>query len=151
MTRILSRSVPAALIVPVLLSVAALSGCNPYREGGSESSTDTNVYVSTSDSPKTIIVRDTRDRSEIWSYEVPVGSKLVVEFFPDRFDSPTRPDLMRWGEMAPDNNYGSLRNEMAIPKTRIIEMQIRPTGESAPGVKPKGKPATGPAADPAPF
>jgi hypothetical protein len=143
MIRNFSRSALAALALPLALPLLAVSGCNPYREGGSEASYDGNVYVSTSDQPKTVFLRDTRDGSEIWSYEIPVGRKLVVQFFHDRYDNSTRPDMMRWDEMAPDNNYGSLKNEMAVPKTRIIGFDLREPGESAPGVKPKGKPVGG--------
>lgn len=143
MNRPLMRHTLSLFVLPVILSVISASGCNPYREGGAEASYDTTTYVSTPHLPKTVIVRDTRDGSEIWSYEVPVGRKLVVEFLPDRNENlPDRPDMMRWGEMDPDDQYGSLKNEMAVPKSRILKLVLREPGESAPGAKSKAPRAT---------
>ena len=138
MNRSLMRPTPTLFALSMILPVILAAGCNPYREGGAEASYDTTTYVSTSQLPKTVIVRDTRDGSEIWSYEVPVGRKLVVEFLPDRNENlPARPDMMRWGEMDPDDQYGSLKNEMPVPKSRILKLVLRDPGESAPGVKSK--------------
>lgn len=120
------------------LPAVALTGCNPYVEGGAGGSYDTFTYVSTPDQPKTITVVDTRDNSVIWTYELPVGRQLVISFMADRFENnPNRQDLMRWGEMSPTTRYGDLHNEMAMPKTRRIDWSMREPGESTPGAKTK--------------
>lgn len=118
------------------LPVAALTGCNPYDEGGAGGAYDTFSYVSTPNQPKTITIVDTRDASVIWTYEVPVGRKLVISFYADRFENnPNRPDLMRWGEMPASARYGDLHNEMAMTHSRRVDMVLREPGESAPGAK----------------
>ena len=128
----------SSALLALLPLAAVLTGCNSYTEGGAGGSYDTFTYVSYSDQPKTITLVDWRDSSVIWTYEVPVGRKLVVSFVKDRFEqSPNRPDLMRWGEMAESTNYGELRNEMAVPRTRRVDVGLREAGESAPGAKGK--------------
>ena len=135
MNRPLLRSMLALLTLPAVV----LSGCNPFREVGAEASNGTSTFISTTDLPKTVWIKDYRDGSEIWSYELPVGRQLVVQFLKDKFDNlPARPDKMQWGEMAPGEQYGQLKNEMAVPRTTIIGFDLRTPGESAPGVKPKG-------------
>ncbi len=126
------------------LPAVVLTGCNPYEEGGAGGSYDTFSYTSYSDLPKTITLVDTRDNSVIWTYEVPVGRKLVISFFQDRFeDNPNRPDLMRWSEMSDSTRYGDLKSEMAVPRTRRIDMGLREPGESEPGAKVKAPGTTG--------
>jgi hypothetical protein len=119
-------------------SAAMAGGCNPYDVGGAQASYGTETVVSTSDLPISVNVVDWRDGSILWSYEVPVGRKLVIDFDQDHYkDNPNRPDRLRWQEMSPDQRYGSLNNEMAVPRTSRVDKVLRAPGEAAPGAKPK--------------
>jgi hypothetical protein len=132
------RIVWASLVAVGLAAGLGGTGCNPYDEGGSQASYDVAPFVSTSHQPKTVSIVDTRDGSIVWTWEIPVGKKLVIDFDQDKFkDNPNRPDVMRWQEMDADQRYGSLNNEMAVPRTRRIDWFLREPGEAAPGAKPK--------------
>ncbi len=112
---------------------AAATGC--YFEGGPMASADRFTYVSTSWQPKTLSVIDTRTGETIWSVDVPVGKKLVMDFNPapssEIDDDPTRPDVMLWDIIEPDQYFGALQNKMRVPgrTVRRVEMTLRPTPE----------------------
>lgn len=139
------RSLLLASTLPAGILALLAAGCGGYQIGGGGVSDGTHTFPSTSENPQTITLVDWRDGSVIWSYEVPVGRKLVAKFYDDRFEtSPNRPDLMRWEEMPLSQNYGSLNNEMAVPRTRKFILDQRTPGEAAPGAKTKtanGQPA----------
>lgn len=119
-----------------VLAVLAASGCQRYLEGGSGMADDTHTYVSTSELPKTVTLKDTTSHEVLWTVEVPVGRKLVVRFYPDRFkDNQAAPDMMRWDLIDPDRETGELVNVAAVPKSRILEWTLREPGERVPNAK----------------
>lgn len=118
-----------------LIGLAGLGGC--YFEGGSMSSEDRFTYVSTTWQPKTISVVDTRTAEVIWSVDVPVGKKLVVDFnkgSDEEQKDPYRPDVMLWDIIEPDAYFGALSNKLRIPpkSARRIDMTLRPAPEQPP-------------------
>jgi hypothetical protein len=117
------------------LSVLPLTGCNPYKQGGSGQSADTYTYISDAFAPKTVSLVDTRTGETIWSYEVPVGHQLTIRFYskPGSPD-PNNPDIMRWEEFATKNTYGVLRNVINVPPAtaRRLDFTLRATPETKP-------------------
>jgi hypothetical protein len=119
---------PAALT----LALVALSGCTwMQRERGSQESDDQHVYVSRPWEPKTVSLIDTRNDEVIWSYEVPVGEKLVIRF--EDHNKPEPGETMLWG--AGDPNKGKIRliNEIPVPDSSIRKLSwvMRPVPEYA--------------------
>jgi len=130
----------AALALPALLAVAALSACsgpgyayrNYHDEGGTGTSDDKMVYVSRAFDAKTITVIDTRTGEALWTMDVPVGRKLVIDFEEGKAgDTPDRPDLMRWELMDDSDLYGGLDNAMPVPVAdcRRIDVSLRAVPE----------------------
>lgn len=119
-----------------VLAALAAGGCQRYLEGGSGITDDTHTYVSTSELPKTVTLKDTTSHEVLWTVEVPVGRKLVVRFYPDRFkDNLAAPDMMRWDLIDPERNSGELANAVAVPKSRLLEWSLRESGERVPNAK----------------
>ena len=114
------------------LAAASCGPTSPYRpffdEGGSGASIDEFTYVSSSYSPKTVTVVDTRTGESVFALDIPVGQQLVVNFDDksankDKYMSGT----MRWAVMPAGNRYGSLRNRIDVPPpgSRRIDMTLR--------------------------
>jgi len=116
----------------------ALSGCW-QTEGGLGFSTDQFTFESTEFRPTTLILRDVRDGSEVWSLDIPVGAKGVVEFDSDKYDDPARPDRMKWVVVPPGEMYEPLRNELRVPDlgSRRLEVRLREGPELALGAAPQ--------------
>ena len=118
-----------------LTAAVSLTGCSiaKHSEGGGQNSDDRFTYVSTSYQPKTITVLDTRDGEELWSVDVPVGKKLVIQFYKNKARNATaeNPDLMKWEMGDAKKRKLTLRNAMAVPPTtaRRIEMSLRAAPE----------------------
>ncbi|MBL0921506.1 MAG: hypothetical protein IBJ10_05185 [Phycisphaerales bacterium] len=134
-TKVLSRRrLGAALLCGAFLALGG--GC--YFEGGSMSSADRFTYASTSWQPKTISVIDTRTGETIWSMDVPVGRKLVIDFneapSSEINDDPSRPDIMLWDIMENDRYFGALANKVRVPGPglRRVDVTLRPTPELPP-------------------
>lgn len=118
-------------------AAATLGGCAlpGHHEGGSSYSLDKHTYVSRTWEPKTINVVDTRTDEVFWSYELPVGRKLVIWFKTDgNADDPHMPDLIRWGEMPAAARFGEIDQEAPAPPSsaRRIDWYLRPVPEMAP-------------------
>jgi hypothetical protein len=125
-----NRTVSGLGLVCTAAGLLITAGCNPYQEGGSGISTDTFSYVSTSESPKTVLLKDSRSKEVLWTVEVPVGQKLVVSFHNGVYtESPAFPDRMRWDLIPADQEYGELHNEMGVPTSRVLEVELREPGE----------------------
>jgi hypothetical protein len=133
--------VAVGMAVGVALGVVValgLSGCNRFIEGGAGVSYDTHTYVSTSEQPKTVSLIDTRTDEVMWTVEVPVGRKLVVRFVSNYYpQNRSFPDQMRWDLIDPDAVYGGLANEMPVPTSRRLQMELRTPGEFAPNDRPR--------------
>ncbi|MCC7388010.1 MAG: hypothetical protein IT431_04495 [Phycisphaerales bacterium] len=105
-----------------------------YDEGGSGASIDEFTYVSTSESPKTVTVVDTRTQETVFALDIPVGQQLVLNFDDksadrDKYMSGT----MRWGVMSAGDRFGSKRNRVDVPPagSRRIDLTVREGPEVA--------------------
>jgi hypothetical protein len=131
---VLSRFRP--LVAAGLLALpAVLGGC--WVEGGRGNSADAFTYVSTEYQPKTISLVDTRTGQTVWSYELPVGRQLNMQFF--RGDSNTaadflNPDTMTWDDVPAKTYFGLARQRLAVPPAtaRRIDVALRPSPELTP-------------------
>lgn len=113
------------------LFAAGLTGC--YVEGGAGASLDRHVYVSTEFRPVTLTVFDANTRQPQWSYDVPVGKKLVLEFYDDAYpDEAYTTTKMKWDVWDQDQIFGAPGQEFKVTKARYLDYRLRPTPE-APG------------------
>ena len=139
--RLTSRSWQVLVVAGLAGAGLVASGCAgpglAYRsyhdEGGSGVSQDAFVYVSRPHEPKTVTVMDTRTGEALWTMDVPVGRKLVIDFEENKADgTPDRPDLMRWELMDASDLTGRLGNAMPVPiaSARRIDMTLRTGPES---------------------
>ena len=124
-----SALIPAGLA----LTLASLGGCvigDP--EGGNRASTDKHVYVSYYWAPKTISLIDTRNDEVLWTYEIPVGKKLKIQFENSR--NRLSDQIMRWGVGEPDGRFIRLDNQMPVPSqhARKLDWVLRPVPEYPP-------------------
>lgn len=123
-----------------LLAAALPAGC--YSEGGPvfNYSRDQHVYVSRPWTPKTVSLYDTRTDEVIWSVDVPVGYKVVVDF--ERGDNQLveNPDKMIWDVMPATKLAGTLRQELPCPPrtARRIEFTLREGPERLDAEFPEG-------------
>lgn len=124
---------------------AAAGGC--YTEGGQMMSIDRFTYKSTPAQPKTITLVDTRTGEQIWSYDVPVGQRLSMQFYDGKSEDPWRSSLMRWDVAPGESIFGELKNQIAVPDrySRRLDMKLRPAPElpTAAPVEPPEYRATG--------
>ena len=120
------------LALALLALPVAFAGC-AHSEGGNMKSDDQFTYVSTSYQPKTLVLLDTRDGEELWSVDVPVGQKLVVQFLKDkaRNATPENPDLMKWEVGPASQSRLSLRNAIPVPgaDARRLDLSLREVPE----------------------
>ncbi|TVQ59827.1 MAG: hypothetical protein EA379_09860 [Phycisphaerales bacterium] len=117
------------------LSLGASSGC--YFEGGPGWSADRFAYVSRTWTPKTVTLVDTRTGESLWSMDVPVGQRLVIDFrkAPRNVEADDwLPDVMQWDLMPESRRFGALKNQIRVPPSmsRRVEMTLRPTPEYPP-------------------
>lgn len=130
----------------VLLAASlTLTGC-AYSPGGAGVTNGTFTYVSTSLTPKTIAVVDTRSSEQVLVVEIPVGKQLVLSFYGSDDEAEGRGKL-RWGVMPAGDSYGGLSETMDVPpaSARRIDMTIRrspeytrPLVQTRPAELPKG-------------
>ena len=135
-----TRDLCGLAMAGLLASASGLAGCSgaglAYRgyhdEGGTGYSEDKMVYMSRPHDPKTVTLVDTRTGEPLWTMDVPVGRKLVVNFESGRAQgTPDRPDLMRWGLMDESDRMGRTHNAMPVPRAnaRRLDVSLRPTPE----------------------
>ena len=131
--RPVARPIARPIVLSALaLTLVALSGCTwLQRERGSQQSDDQHVYVSRPWEPKTVSLIDTRDNEVIWSYEVPVGEKLVLRF--EDHDKVEPGETMLWGAGDPNKGKIKLVNEIPVPasSSRKLSWVLRPVPEYA--------------------
>ncbi|MCA3005335.1 MAG: hypothetical protein LW650_01010 [Planctomycetaceae bacterium] len=132
MTRRLSLRVPARLALLTLLAAGAslTGGC--WTPGGLAMSLDRYTYESHPMTPQTVTVVDARTEQELWSVDIPVGDKLVVEFFRDQGDgSADRPDRMVWDVWPISQNWGEPQNQINVPpaSSRKLVVSVRKAPE----------------------
>ncbi len=86
------RHARPVLLAALTLAAAALA----LPLGGCYTSQDKYPFTSTTWSPKTVVLIDTRTEEELWRYDAPVGTKLTLRFFSGDEDNLIYPDEMRW-------------------------------------------------------
>ncbi|MFU8829200.1 MAG: hypothetical protein ACNA8P_07165 [Phycisphaerales bacterium] len=119
------------LACAALLSASTLGACmggNTFsgRSGAGER------YESTSYSPKTISLIDTRTGEVAWSVDVPVGQAVQLTFSEGTGPNEFRPDEIRW-EIAPiDRRIITPMNRQPCPPAyaRRLDLTLRPTPEN---------------------
>lgn len=119
----------AAVSSVVVMSLVTLGGC--YAAGGPRYSADRFTYESTTWSPKTVFVIDTRTGQTLWSVDVPVGQQVVVGFESGNGPNEYMPDTLVWEVMRKDDFFGKLSNRRAAPPpfARRLEFELRPAPE----------------------
>lgn len=125
----------AALIALPALTFTGCESLNTMKPGGRMASFDMQTYISTTYSPKTVRLVDTRTLEEIWSVDVPVDRKLVVKFYKNRSkDNHENPDIMRWEVFDATDMMTLLDNQMPVPSAhaRRLEWELRTGPEYAP-------------------
>lgn len=107
-----------------------LTGC--WTEGGRGYSNDSYTYISREWEPKTISVIDTRTGQAVWSYEIPVGHQLMMEFYRGRSKDPLLPDHLAWADREAGTIFGALTNTVAVPSASVrrVDMKLRPVPET---------------------
>jgi hypothetical protein len=124
---------------PLFLTAAGLmfltmTSCAAYSTKGGwlPSSNSTFTYVSTSSSPKTIRIIDTRNEEAFFSLRLPVGKQLTFKFTDAKGDDPIyTPDRMLWEIWDAPHKNGKLSNQLTVPpaSARSIRVEIRPAPE----------------------
>ena len=126
-----SRSAFLAVASAALL----FSGCYTGSPQLWETSVENYTFVSTSARPITITLVDTRDESEFFRTEIPVGQQLSIHFEEGSGDDPVkRPAKLQWSLVDAGTGFASLTNSLSCPPmfARRIDYSLRPSGESAP-------------------
>lgn len=100
----------------IAMAGCVLSGCHRPQGAMIPSPYGSSTYYSTEQQPKSVVLVDTRDDSEIFRIDVPVGKQLTLDFVEDRGDDPVmRPDLMRYEIWDIGTTFGRLRNAVSVP------------------------------------
>jgi hypothetical protein len=125
-------TIGAMALAGALMGVAGgcvAGGAPGYYAGGNLATNDRFVYESTRDLPMTVRLRDQRSGEVIWSFDIPEGQQLVIDF--DEADGYEQegpgPDTMRWASMPLGTHFGSLVNKIQVPTAsdRMLEPMIR--------------------------
>ena len=114
---------------------AALTGCYTTSPQLWETSVENYSYASTPQRPITISLVDTRDESEFFHMEVPVGKQFSFSFAETGGDDPVKhPAKMTWSMYDATNWMASLENSQSAPPlyARRIDYYVRPPHEYAP-------------------
>ncbi len=130
-----ARTAVARRAAAVMLAVCAgLGGAGCWTEGGRAYTNDSYTYVSREWEPKTISVIDTRTGQAVWSYEIPVGRQLMMEFFAGEGTEPGMKDSLRWSDREAGTIFGALDNRLNVPaaSARRVDMKLRPVPEREP-------------------
>jgi hypothetical protein len=122
---------------PTILIVAAaiLAGCYTTSPQLWETSVENYSWASTSARPVTIVLVDTRDETEFFRMEIPIGKQLSINFAETGGDDPVkRPAKLSWSIWDSTDWFGSLSNTQSAPPmyARRIDYYVRPIGEYAP-------------------
>ncbi len=135
----------AFVILAAASTLTHRGGC--WNPGGLMGSYDRFTYVSTEWQPQTVTIVDTRTQQAIWSQEVPVGQKLVMQFRDsDEYNDktapdPAYPDALEWDLWPRDKEFGTPTRVSWVPKAlvRRVDLRVRPAPEAAP-LAPEGPP-----------
>jgi len=117
-----------ALCTVAILTAGTLGGCLSVAGR----SADRHTYESTTWSPKTISLIDTRTGETAWSVDVPVGQAIRVVFSEGTGPNEYRPDELKW-ELAPiGRTILTPTNTQPCPPAyaRRLDLSIRETPEA---------------------
>jgi len=108
----------SALVIGVA-ALPLLSGCNLSQ--------DQYPYESTTWSPKTVVLTDTRTGEELWRYPVPVGVELTVDFETGEEENLRFPDVMVWEARSTIGTSFRENGEVLSPPegVRRLDMYLR--------------------------
>lgn len=119
----------------IMVGGMGCEGMPGHFPGGSMASIDKYVYQSTTDTPQTITLVDTRTGHAVWSKDVPVGQQLVMRFYADKNEAdPVNPDRLDWAMMPSGQRGGTLTNRVFVPAShsRRLDVTLRAPGEMPP-------------------
>lgn len=119
----------------LVVASAVLTGCYTTSPQLWETSVENYSYASTSQRPVTIALVDTRDDSEFFRMEVPVGKQLSFSFTETGGDDPVkRPAKLSWCINNSTDWFASPSNTQSAPPmyARRIDYYVRPQGEYKP-------------------
>jgi len=134
MSRLNARLTPRALLLGAAAATLLSAGCQSdyFKPRGTGFSADRFTYESTTWSPKTVELLDTRTDQTMWSVDVPVGQKLTIDFsdVPNPAD-PAYPDAMRWVVQPINRDSLGGAQTMAVPNRhgRLVQMTLRSAPE----------------------
>lgn len=117
-----------ALCTVAILTAGTLGGCSSL----SGRTADRHTYDSTTWSPKTVSLIDTRTGETAWSVDVPVGQAIRVVFSEGSGPNEYLPDEIRW-ELAPiGRRIVTPTNFQPCPPAhaRRLDLSIRETPEA---------------------
>lgn len=124
---------------PALIAVASIvlfaPGCYTSSPQLWETSVENYTWVSTPARPVTITLVDTRDDSEFFKMEIPVGQQLSIHFDDGSGDDKVKMSAkMTWELLESPSAIASLSNSLNAPPmfARRIDYAVRPVGEYAP-------------------
>ena len=126
------RSIGAVALAACLFSTP---GCYAPNGGFMPVSNATFTYISTTWSPKTIRVIDTRTDEAFFTIKLPVGKQLTFKFLDGKGDDPVlTPDRMQWEVWEAPHKSGKLSNQLTVPPStaRRIQVDVRPGPEYPP-------------------
>ncbi len=125
-----------ALALALVVGGCVVSGCS-Y-------SGDRHPIESTTWSPKTMTLYDTRTSEPVWAVDIPVGYKLIVAFEEGAGPNEYNSAIIKWEVMESERNQIVLSNRQACPgkDVRKLEMTLRDTPEM-PGAALPGSPFEG--------
>ena len=129
----------SAVLLCAAASLLSLGGCwaAGLTQGGDHVSNDKFVYISDSNSPKTISLIDTRTSQPVWTGDIPVGQQMVVKVRQGRLaaQGDSMPDTMLWGLTRAHGYTAHNLNSIPCPPAgaRRLEMSLRPTPEMPTG------------------
>jgi len=140
------RPLFTSLAAGSLLALTALSGCGYLADGNPLKSVDEYNYPSTSTMPQTLVLRDLRTDQVLFTWEIPVGQKLFVKFYPDQAEPKTdaTPDACEYVyyPIALGNPPIENRVRFNVPpaNSRRVELVVRPSPELPGDMKPADVP-----------
>ena len=125
------RRLRSLAVTTVLAAVAAMPAC--YYPGGPLYSADRYTYESTSWSPKTVTMIDTRSGEAVWAVDVPVDTQVVIAFSEGTGPNPLNPDEIVWQLMRQGKRFGVLESRQPAPPSasRRLDLSIRAAPEIA--------------------
>lgn len=124
------RKIATTMLTGLIVLCSGCSmGLNPgWKPGGNLASNDHYTYVSTSHTPQTVSIVDTRSGEVIWSRDVPVAKQLNIRFVRNtNKDNPSRPDTMKYAVTDAGKLFGRLTDEITVPpaESRRIDVELR--------------------------